>query len=152
MEKNLNLLYEIAKKLAINTEGFGESFAGKCGNISLGSLDDARSIFGKDVQLVIGWVEIKGVKQFYFDDNQMARWIKGEKPEKYNLHCWLSLNGKPIDLTLAETIYSIEKKGEKLNLIPEGITYIGPKQAEEHDINFYEKRSGDKVLEEIGMM
>ena len=152
MEKKLDMLYNVAKQLAKNTPGFGESFAGKCGNISLGALQDARNIFGQDVKLVVGYVEVKRTKLFYFDDHQLNGWINGKPREKYGVHCWLSLNETPIDLTLAESIYEMQRQKLVTDLIPEGLTYIGQNQAIKHQIIHHKKLEGDDVLSLIGML
>jgi len=146
-------LYSVAKALAKNTPDFGESFAGKCGNISLGLLEDARKIFGAEVQLVIGWVEIKNTKHFHVTNQQVNDWIKqGIKQTEYNLHCWLSLNEDPIDLTLAETLYDYKDKKGGADLLPGELTYIGPEEAKKYNIIFHKIRSGDNILQEIGML
>ncbi|WP_026603645.1 hypothetical protein [Methylomonas sp. 11b] len=152
MNDKLDCLYKKAKDRARNTEGFGESFAGKCGNISLGLLQDARRIFGQEVQLFVGYVEIKGTKLFHFEDHQLNEWLNGKPKEKYSVHCWLSLHEEPIDLTLAESIYEMQRQKLVTDLIPEGITYIGQSQAIKHQITHHKKMEGDDVLSRIGML
>ena len=94
---------------------------------------------------------------FQFNDDDINKWIdekkKGECRKIYPMHCWLSLNDAPIDLTLAETLYDNKENHGGDRLIPENITYIGPEEAENLGIKYHRVRYADEALfKKIGML
>lgn len=139
-------LYERAKEMALHSPLIGSKVAGNCTTISYGMLNEARQLLGCDVRLVIGWFHYQGQDRFYFSDETLKSWLKGEKKERYNIHCWLAKGDSVIDLTLADTIKEIDP-----SMIDGDLTYIDSGIASQIGIEYKEKMSGDDVLFKIGL-
>lgn len=145
-KQQMENLYERAKEMALHTPQIGSKLAGNCTTISYGMLNEARQLLGNDVRLVIGWFHFQGLARFYFSDNTLKSWMKGEKKERYNIHCWLAKDDKVIDLTLADTIKEIDS-----SMIDSDLTYIDSEIASQIGVNYKEKMSGDDILFKIGL-
>ena len=145
-ENKLNHLFNLANVYALNTPQMGYKLAGNCTTVSYGMLNAAKKTLGQDVQLVIGYVNIKGKDYFNFSDNELKKWRKGKKIDKYGLHCWLATETDVIDLTLAATIH--EEDG---GMIPENITYINLVKAKQFGITYHPKLIGAHELHKLGL-
>jgi len=142
----MEALYNRAKEMAKHSPQIGSKLAGNCTTISYGMLGEARKLLGNDVRLVIGWFHFQGQPRFFFSDKTLKSWIKGEKKEKYNIHCWLAKGDKIIDLTLVDTIKEIDS-----SMIDGNLSYVDSDIANQIGIKYKEKMSGDEVLFKIGL-
>ena len=145
-KQQLEILYNRAHEMASQNPQIGAKLAGNCTNISYGMLHEARQLLGDDVRLVIGWFRFLGNDQFYFSDETLNDWMNGIRKEKYNIHCWLAKGEKIIDLTLPSTLNEIDS-----TMIHEEVKYIDSKKADELNITYVEKMSGDEILFKIGL-
>ncbi len=61
---------------------------------------------GCDVLYTIGWIDDPDGSRFYFDDDDVKRWLSGDGPRRgLNLHTWLTLPSMEIiDLVLGTSI------------------------------------------------
>jgi hypothetical protein len=140
-------LYDKAKEMASHIQEIGSKLAGNCTTVSYAMLSEAKQLLGDDVRLVIGWFHFQGKARFYFSDKTLESWMKGEKKERYNIHCWLAKGDRIIDLTLTDTIKEIDP-----SLIDSKFTYIDSDIANDLGIKYKEKMAGDDILFKIGLV
>jgi len=145
-ENKLNDLYSLANENSLNTPEIGRKLAGNCTSVSYGMLNETKQALGQGVQLVIGYVNIKGKDYFNFSDKELKEWRKGKKVNEYGLHCWLATETDVIDLTLAATIHQ-----EAAGMIPENITYINLEKAKQLGITYHPKLIGAHELHKLGL-
>ena len=144
----LQKLYGQAKEDLVKNLDIPQTLSGNCTNISHMMLPYARELFGRDVRLVVGWFEMFGKKQFYFSDQELQQWMKGNNLKENNIvHCWLAKGNQVIDLTLATTIIE-----NSLGKIPSTTTYIDNRKAKKLKIKYHEKISGDNVLHKLNFL
>ncbi|BCD97716.1 hypothetical protein [Marinagarivorans cellulosilyticus] len=138
-------LYLQAKSLAENTPQVGRKLAGNCTTVSYSMLNSAREALGKDIELCVGWIEYKGERKWYFSDDDIKKWKSGVVRPTNMVHCWLQSDDHLIDLTLASTLYEIERI-QNVSLIPLGIDYMDNSVARKLSIRHKKRLSGDNIL------
>lgn len=143
--QNYITLFNQAKAIAEATPQIGSKLAGNCTSVSYLMLRPSRELLGSDIRLSVGWILYKGEKKWHFTDTDIDKWKSGFTKPKNMVHCWLQSENHLVDLTLSSTLYEIEQQ-QKVDLIPENITYIDFKTAEQLGIQYVERLSGDQIL------
>ena len=114
-----------------------KGFAGECGKISEFYLPEVKQMFGNDFCIAIGWVDFNGVRLFEDINLTDGKRHQGDPTLRFVYHAWIfnRKNGVVFDCTLLDTLK--DKDDFDVSQIPDGITFIGPKEAHENNINYH---------------